>query len=90
MIQLPDGRVIACVRRYAGENHRNWGSQWTELGWVDTQNAIYKPVAKLPSGGDSSYAGLVFYDGLLWISYYSSHEGSTSIYLAKIRVGDLK
>ena len=90
MLQLPDGRVIACVRRYAGENHRNWGSQWTELGWIDTQNAIYKPVAKLPSGGDSSYAGLVFYDGLLWVSYYSSHEGSTSIYLAKIRVEELK
>jgi hypothetical protein len=90
MIQLPDGRVIACVRRYAGENHRNWGSQWTELGWIDTKNAIYKPVAKLPSGGDSSYAGLVFYDGLLWVSYYSSHEGSTSIYLAKIRVEELK
>ena len=90
MLQLPDGRVIACVRRYAGENHRNWGSQWTELGWIDTKNAIYKPVAKLPSGGDSSYAGLVFYDGLLWVSYYSSHEGSTSIYLAKIRVEELK
>ena len=90
MLQLPDGRVIACVRRYAGENHRNWGSQWTELGWIDTQNAIYKPVAKLPSGGDSSYAGLVFYDGLLWVSYYSSHEGSTSIYLAKIRLEELK
>ena len=90
MLQLPDGRVIACVRRYADENHRNWGSQWTELGWIDTQNAIYKPVAKLPSGGDSSYAGLVFYDGLLWVSYYSSHEGSTSIYLAKIRVEELK
>ena len=90
MLQLPDGRVIACVRRYAGENHRNWGSQWTELGWIDTKNTIYKPVAKLPSGGDSSYAGLVFYDGLLWVSYYSSHEGSTSIYLAKIRVEELK
>jgi hypothetical protein len=90
MLQLPDGRVIACVRRYAGENHRNWGSQWTELGWIDTKNAIYKPVAKLPSGGDSSYAGLVFYDGLLWVSYYSSHEGSTSIYLAKIRLEELK
>ena len=24
-------------------------------------------------------------DGLLWMSYYSSHEGKTSIYLAKIK-----
>ena len=39
----------------------------------------------LPSGGDCSYPGIVWHDGLLWLSYYSSHEGKTSIYLAKIR-----
>jgi len=27
---------------------------------------------------------MVMRNGLLWISYYSSHEGKTSIYLAKI------
>ena len=89
MIQLPDGRVIACVRRYAGENHRNWGSQWTELGWIDTETAKYTPAAKLPSGGDSSYAGLVWHKEMLWVSYYSSHEVNTSIYLAKVRVEKL-
>ena len=40
---------------------------------------------ELPSGGDTSYAGMVLDDGLLWISYYSSHEEKTSIYLAKVR-----
>jgi hypothetical protein len=28
---------------------------------------------------------MVWHDDLLWISYYSSHEGKTSIYLAAIR-----
>ena len=45
----------------------------------------YEPVLRLPSGGDCSYPGMVVYDGLLWMSYYSSHEGKTSIYLARIR-----
>ena len=45
-----------------------------------------KQYLKLPSGGDTSYAGLVWHDGLLWVSYYSSHEGKTSIYLAKVRL----
>ena len=90
MIQLPDGRVLACVRRYADENHRNWGSQWTELGWINIQTAKYSPAAKLPSGGDSSYAGLLWHNGLLWISYYSSHSGKTSIYLAKAKIAGLK
>ena len=44
----------------------------------------YEPVLTLPSGGDTSYAGMVWHNDLLWVSYYSSHEGKTSIYLAKI------
>jgi hypothetical protein len=46
----------------------------------------YEPVLTLPSGGDTSYPGLVFHDGLLWMSYYSSHEGKAGVYLAKIRL----
>ena len=46
----------------------------------------YKPVLTVPSGGDCSYPGLVWRDNLLWMSYYSSHEGKTSVYLAKIKI----
>ena len=35
----------------------------------------YEPVLWLPSGGDCSYPGMVEHEGLLWMSYYSSHEG---------------
>lgn len=45
----------------------------------------YQPVLTLPSAGDNSYPGLVWHDNLLWVSYYSTHEGKTSIYLAKVR-----
>ena len=41
-------------------------------------------IVTLPSRGDTSYPGLVFHEGLLWVSYYSSHEGKTSVYLARI------
>ena len=44
----------------------------------------------LPSAGDTSYPGLVRKDDTLLVSYYSSHEGSTAIYLAKLDLpGDL-
>jgi hypothetical protein len=46
----------------------------------------YEPVLTVPSGGDCSYPGLAWHDGLLWMSYYSSHEGKSSIYLARIRL----
>lgn len=46
-----------------------------------------KPVLYVPSGGeDTSYPGMVYDDGVLWMSYYSSHEHKTAIYLAKIGV----
>ncbi|HJN10519.1 MAG TPA: sialidase family protein [Pirellulaceae bacterium] len=79
MIQLPDGRILAVTRLYNGGTR-------TSLSWLDTENATLTEALKLPSGGDTSYAGLVWHDGLLWISYYSSHEGKTSIYLARVSV----
>ncbi len=39
-----------------------------------------------PSAGDTSYPGLVWHEGLLHVSYYSTHEGKTSIYFAKVRL----
>jgi hypothetical protein len=44
----------------------------------------YEPVLALPSRTDTSYPGMVWHDDLLWMSYYSSHERKTSIYLARI------
>ena len=49
-----------------------------------TLDGRYQPALTLPSGGDTSYAGMVWHDGLLWVSYYSSHEGKTAIYLARV------
>ncbi len=57
----------------------------TVLGSL-TQNGL-QPLLTLPSNGDSSYPGFVFDRGVLWVLYYSSHEGNTAIYLAKVRMG---
>ena len=80
MIRLPDGRFVAAVRLYDG------GAR-TSLCWLDPQAGTLREFLKLPSKGDTSYAGLVWHEGLLWVSYYSSHEARTSIYLAKVKVG---
>jgi len=54
--------------------------------YATSPNGKFKCVTELPSHGDTSYPGLLIKDNLLWVSYYSSHEGKTSIYLAKIPV----
>jgi hypothetical protein len=79
-LQLPSGRWIAAGRIY--EDNK----PYTQLAWLDVAANKLEPILKFPSGGDSSYPGLVYRDGMLWVSYYSSHEGKTSIYLARVKV----
>jgi hypothetical protein len=62
------------------------GKAQTVVGILDVAAGKLEPLLTLPSGGDTSYAGMVWHDDQLWISYYSSHEMKTCIYLAKVRV----
>lgn len=55
----------------------------TALYFTDKKGPA-KQFLELPSGGDTSYPGMLIYEDELWVSYYSSHEGKSSIYLAKI------
>jgi len=70
----------------SGRQYRNekWTDTKTFVGRMDLHSV--KPDLILPSGGDCSYPGLVFHQGLLWVSYYSSHEGKSGIYLAKVKL----
>jgi hypothetical protein len=77
-LRLPDGALWAVGRTYPG------GAK-TAVARM-TADGGYEPVLTLPSGGDTSYPGLVWHDDLLWVSYYSSHEGKSAIYLAKVRL----
>ncbi|WP_425617473.1 exo-alpha-sialidase [Anatilimnocola sp. NA78] len=122
---LPDGEMVALVRREGGSKngwigrssapYKDW--QWTETKhrfggpnftrlpdgelWASgrvypggaktalikmTKEGEYEPVLTLKSSGDTSYPGMVWHEGQLWLSFYSSHEGKTSIYLAKLKV----
>jgi len=73
---LPEGRML-----YAGRDFPAGAK--TVFGALTATNAT--PLLTLPSGGDTSYPGLVWHDGVFWMSYYASHEGKASIYLARIR-----
>lgn len=82
-IQLPDGRWIACGRLH---NHGPEKKTKTVVCELDVEKGELRPLLDLPSGGDSSYPGMVWHQGQLWISYYSSHEGKTAIYLARVKL----
>ncbi len=78
-LRLNSGHWVATGRMHQGGAH-------TALTYLDMKSKKMTPLLRLPSGGDTSYPGLLEHKGILYVSYYSSHEGKTSIYLAKVRV----
>ncbi len=78
LLRLPCGLWIAAGRMHQGGPH-------TALAVLDVENKTMARLLNLPSGGDTSYPGLLWRDQTLYVSYYSGHQGKTSIYLAKIR-----
>lgn len=83
-IQIPDGRWIAAGRMYRPDEFGNRVPR-TIICELDVTKGELRSLLDLPSGGDTSYAGLQYY-GNLWVSYYSSHEGKSSIYLSKVKL----
>ena len=76
-IELPDGQLWATSRVYP-ERGKTGLFRMTREG--------LELVLTLPSGGDTSYAGMVWHKDQLWMSYYSSHEEKPNIYLAKTAI----
>nr|BAL52358.1 hypothetical conserved protein [uncultured Planctomycetota bacterium] len=80
LIQLPSGKWLA-----AGRMIRDQKAQ-TVLCELDVKAGQLRPVLTVPSGGDTSYPGLVWHEGKLYMSYYSSHERKAAVYLAIMEI----
>ena len=68
-------RVIMGTRVYQGKEY------YTGL-FLGNKAGNFREILRLPSAGDNSYPGLVLEKNRLIVSYYSSHEKKTAIYLA--------
>ncbi len=79
MLRLPGGQFLAVVRVYSPKVR-------TVLCQLDPQKPELKELLTFPSGGDCSYAGMVWHQSKLFVSYYSSHEGKSSIYFAEVEI----
>lgn len=86
LIRLRNGDLLAVVRLY-DEQRR------TAVCRLDAAQMSLTEVLRLPSHGDTGYAGLVLQEDVLWISYYASDEtgdndhsetSRTSIYLSRL------
>jgi hypothetical protein len=64
------------------------GSTLTVIRVTDLQGRTLKMLT-LPSGGDTSYPGMLLSGRRLYVCYYSSHEGKSSIYFSSVRLNEL-
>lgn len=81
MLLLENGTILCASREYLNSEQK------TILMKVNVDGTTTK-LLTLPSGGDCSYPGLLLKDNALLVSYYSSHEEKTAIYLARIAYAD--
>ena len=82
MVELPTGHIVIAARLYHGY-------QRTSLLWLDKESNSLVEFIELPSEQDTGYPGLLFKDGNLYVSYYSSHEIGTNIYFAIINFPEI-
>ena len=78
---LNKNKLVMGTRKYTDERK-------TQILMTDLDGNVKKTFV-LPSGGDTSYPGMLIFNDQLWISYYSSHEEGSNIYLTKIPLKDL-
>lgn len=80
---MPDGEMlIVGTRQYLKDQAR------TSVFSLSLDGKFEK-LFHFDSGADTSYPGMLIHDDKLWVSFYSSHEEKTSIYLGSIPVADL-
>lgn len=80
---IPINKILIGTRVYSEEG------PYTAL-LLGKKNEKFTEVMRLPSGGDTSYPGMLSIAGYVWLSYYSSHEGKASIYYTRIPYSELK
>lgn len=85
----PDFDIIPINKILIGTRVYSEDGPYTAL-LLGEKGGPFKEVKRLPSGGDTSYPGMFSIAGYVWLSYYSSHEGKTSIYYARIPYSELK
>ncbi|MFD1140279.1 hypothetical protein ACFQ4C_04135 [Larkinella insperata] len=76
-----DGKLVIGSRNYESPHKM-------ALFLADRSGAITQTIP-FPSSGDASYPGMVIHQNQLWVSYYSTHDGKSAIYLAQVPLDKL-
>ncbi|WP_425395151.1 sialidase family protein [Aeoliella sp.] len=89
MIFTPSGEILVASRKVSSEGTSDNQSK-TMLAQI-TVDGTWRDLMELPSGGDTSYAGLLLEGDDLMVSYYSAPPsgGDPHIYFANLTLGTI-
>ena len=77
-IFAPGGEMLIGTRTFSKKG------EWLTGLLVSDSTGKFRQIYEFPSKGDCSYPGMLIFNDILYFSYYSSHQGKPSIYLAQI------
>ncbi len=80
----PGGEMLIGTRTFSKKG------DWLTGLLVSDSTGRFRQIFEFPSKGDCSYPGMLIYNEILYFSYYSSHQGKPSIYMATIPVSQLQ
>jgi len=83
-IFAPSGEMLIGTRTFSKTG------DWLTGLLVSDSTGKFRQIYEFPSKGDCSYPGMLIYNDKLYFSYYSSHQGKPSIYLAQIPLSRLQ
>ncbi|WP_099036271.1 hypothetical protein [Lacimicrobium alkaliphilum] len=79
ILAIDNSRALVCGRVWTEQGPK------TALLKMDLAGKRPELLQFLPSAGDNSYPGMVFNQQGLYISYYSTHERKTMVYLTRLK-----
>jgi hypothetical protein len=74
---LPDGRFFLCAASLISLDK-------TYYAIINPHDFSIEKIRVFPSGGDTGYPGVIIEGNTALISYYSSHEGNSRVYIQRI------
>jgi hypothetical protein len=80
-----DNTLLISGRDYASPDYSYASNRTSLFVYKISENKTYR-ILTLPTSGDTAYPGMYLNGNELWISYHSTHEGSTKVYLAKVEL----
>jgi hypothetical protein len=87
LLTLPDGRIVCAGRLYTDGTPKKG---YTSLSWIDPRTATVTPFLAFPYNADgyddTGYPGMYWYDNQLWISFHSTIDFPSDIFLAQVSI----